>query len=113
MATPMNALPKIVFSRTLAEVQWNNARVSREEVAPAVTQLKRAQGGEMIAFGGARFGQTLIREGLVDEFRLTVHPVALGAALSLWDELPNPVRLKTLETRTYTDGSTTHVFAPA
>lgn len=113
MATPMNELPKIVFSRTLAEARWNNAQISREEVGPAVTQLKRAQGGEMIAFGGARFGQTLIREGVVDEFRLTVHPVALGAGLSLWHGLPQPVRLKTLETRTYADGSSTYVFAPA
>ena len=64
-------------------------------------------------FGGGHIGHSLIRERLVDEFRLTVHPVALGEGISLMHGLPEPQRFELISSTTYTDGSVAQVLQPA
>ena len=88
MAVLMNTLPKVVFSQSLSEVTWSNARLSRAPLEDVVPALKREPGKDLIVFGGARIAHSLIRHRLIDEYRLTVHPVALGAGLSLMHGLP-------------------------
>jgi dihydrofolate reductase len=113
MARLMNTLPKVVFSRTLSEVDWSNARLSRRPVAEEIPELKAEGGKDIVFFGGARLGQSLIRERLVDELRLTVHPVALGAGLPLLAGLPEPRRFELVSATTYADGSIAQVLRPA
>src|ERR1700749_435342 len=72
-ALPMNDLPKVVFSKTLTDASWNNSRVARGDLAEELSTLRRAPGGDIIAWGGASFVQSLSRAGLVDEYRLTVN----------------------------------------
>jgi dihydrofolate reductase len=92
MAVLMNSLPKVVFSQSLSEVTWNNARLSRASLEDEVPALKREPGKDLVVFGGARIAHSLIRHGLIDEYRLTVHPVALGEGLPLMHGLPEPKR---------------------
>jgi dihydrofolate reductase len=113
MARLMNTLPKVVFSQSLPAVEWNNARLSRRPLEEEIPELKREDGRDMIAFGGARIAHGLIRERLVDEYRLTVHPVALGAGLSLMHGLPEPQRLELVSSTAYADGCVTQVLRPA
>jgi dihydrofolate reductase len=113
MAVLMNTLPKIVFSRTLPGVEWNNARLSREAVEDEIPELKRQPGNDIIAFGGARFAHALAGHRLIDEYRLTIHPVALGDGLSLLHGLPEPQRLKLVSSTAYADGSVTQEYLPA
>jgi dihydrofolate reductase len=80
----MNALPKVVFSQSLSEVTWSNARLSRAPI-----------------------------EDEIDEYRLTVHPVALGDGLPLMHGLPEPLRLEMISSTAYADGCVTQVFTPA
>jgi dihydrofolate reductase len=94
MARFMNAMPKVVFSQSLEEV-------------------KRAAGKDLVIFGGARIAHSAIREGLVDEYRLTVHPVMLGDGLSFMRGQPEPVRLELVSSTAYTDGSVMQVLRPA
>ena len=94
MAVLMNTLPKVVFSQTLSGVAWSNARLSRAPIEEEIPALKREPGKDLIVFGGARIAQSLIRHRLIDEYRLTVHPVALGDGLSLMHGLPSPQRLE-------------------
>jgi dihydrofolate reductase len=113
MAVLINALPKVVFSRSLSEVSWSNARVSRAALADEIPALKREGGKDIVVFGGGRIGNSLMRERLIDEYRLTVHPVALGEGLPLMQGLPEPQRLELISSTAYADGSVMQVLQPA
>jgi dihydrofolate reductase len=112
MARLMNALPKVVFSQTLTEVTWSNARLSGRPLEEEIPELTAEPGGDIVVFGGARIAHSLMRAHLVDEYRLTVHPVALGAGLSLMHGLPEPQRLELISSAAYTDGCVVQVLRP-
>ena len=111
-AAPMNELPKVVFSKTLQEADWNNSRVARGAIADEISALRLESGGDIIAWGGASFVQALSRAGLVDEYRLVINPVALGGGLSLFKDLSAPIRLKLVEATTYANGAVLHIYRP-
>jgi dihydrofolate reductase len=113
MGVLMNTLPKVVFSRTLSEVTWNAARISRAPLEEEIPALRRAEDRDVVVFGGARIAHSLIRHRLIDEYRLTVHPVALGAGLPLMHGLPEPQRLEPISSKAYADGCVTQVLRPA
>jgi dihydrofolate reductase len=113
MARLMNSLPKVVFSQSLEAVAWNNARLTRRPLAEEIPELKRESGRDIVVFGGARIAHSLIRERLIDECRLTVHPVALGAGLSLMHGLPEPRRFELVSSTAYADGCVAQVLRPA
>lgn len=83
-ARKMNALPKIVLSRTLEHAEWNNTTILRDRVGETITELKRKPGKPMVAWAGAGLVATLAELDLVDEYRLIVHPVLLGQGTPLF-----------------------------
>jgi dihydrofolate reductase len=95
-------MPKIVYSRTLERADWN-ATVVREVVPAEVEALKDGDGGDL-ALGGADLAATFLRHDLVDEFRLYVHPVVLGAGTLLFPPSDTPRPLRLVETRTFGNG---------
>ncbi len=111
MARLINSLPKIVFSGTVPETEWVNSEHSARPLAEHIAELKREEGKDIVCFGGAKIAHSLAREHLIDEYRLTVHPVALGEGLPLWHGLPEPQRFTSVSTSTYADGSVTHRLA--
>jgi dihydrofolate reductase len=112
MAQLMNSLPKLVFSQSLPAVEWNNATISRRPLAKEIPERKAEGGKDIVVFGGARIANSLIRERLVDEYRLTVHPVALGDGLPLMHGIPEPQRLEMVSSTVYADGSVAQVLRP-
>jgi dihydrofolate reductase len=110
MAQLMNALPKVVFSQSLSEVTWNNARISRAPLEDEIAALKREPGKDIAVFGGARIAHSLIRDRLIDEYRLTIHPVALGRGLPLMHGLAEPQRFDPISSTAYADGCVAQVF---
>ena len=92
-------VPKIVFSKTLEKVE-GNARLVRGGVAEEVAELKE-QPGKDLAVGGAGLASTLIKQGLVDEYRLFVSPVVLGAGTPYFPALEDRINLELVETRTF------------
>lgn len=108
-AAPMNEIPKVVFSRTLEAPAWGPTRVARGDLAQELAQLKAEPGGEILAHGGARFAQSLTRLGLADQLRLIVHPVVLGAGLSLFGA---PMRLDVADAMTFDTGVVALTCAP-
>ena len=74
--------------------------------------LKDEPGGEIMAHGGAAFVQALSRLGLIDEYRLVILPVALGAGLPLFKDLARPLRVDLAEAATFPDGTAIHVYRP-
>jgi dihydrofolate reductase len=93
------ALPKVVFSKTLDRVE-GNARLVRDGVVEEVARLK-AERGRDLAVGGAGLAGSLIEAGLVDEFRLFVSPVVLGAGTPFLPVLDERIDLELVETRTF------------
>ena len=92
-------MPKIVFSKTLETVE-GNARLLREGVAEEVARLKE-QPGRDLAVGGAGLASTLLKLGLVDEYRLFVSPVVLGSGTPYFPALEERMNLELVETQTF------------
>jgi dihydrofolate reductase len=95
-------IPTIVFSSTLERVE-GNARLERGDPVAVVTRLKE-QPGPDLRVGGVKLASTLIRAGLVDEYRIFIQPILLGAGRSIYPALNEAVRLKLVETHTFQSG---------
>ena len=79
-ADQMNSLPKVVFSKTLRTAEWNNSTIDRSDPPAGVARLKAEPGGDILIYGSLTVVGSLMNAGLVDRFRLWVHPVILGDA---------------------------------
>jgi len=111
-ADVMNEIPKVVFSRTLTRADWPESRIAGGELAGDIDRLKREPGGVIVTHGGATFIDALIRESLIDEYRLVIHPVAIGHGTSLFRGLREPLRLDLIEARTFPSGTVIHTYRP-
>jgi RibD C-terminal domain len=82
------------------------------DLADEIATLRRQPGGEIIAWGGANFAQSLSRAGLVDEYVLVIQPVAFGSGLPLFADLPDALRLELIEAKTF-DSTVLHIYEPS
>jgi dihydrofolate reductase len=142
-APAMNDIPKIVFARsgmdsakldrvtraladakagreqhgstpTAAVLQsWAEPTVLRGDLAEEILRLKEQPGNFILAHGGARFAQSLVASGLVDEYRLAIHPVVLGRGQSLFSGLRSPADLRLVSATTFDSGAMATVYRPA
>jgi dihydrofolate reductase len=140
-AAPMNQIPKVVFSRggpqqaagqsttqalldarahTLeparsepATESWRLARVATGDLAEEIARLKQEPGKDILAHGGASFAQSLVAHDLIDEYRLVVHPVALGRGLALFSQLGAPLNLQLVDVTPFKGGTVAHVYVRA
>src|ERR1700750_982128 len=108
----MTNVPKVVFSATLPAAGWAGTRIARGDLTTEIAALKDEPGGEIMAHGGAAFVQALSRHRLIDEYRLVILPVALGAGLPLFKDLPRPLRLGLAGARSFSDGTIINVYQP-
>ena len=83
LAHRLNALPKYVFSSTLTHIHWNTTIVA-EPALPAIARLKKQLSGDLVIFGSGVLARSLIDADLIDEYRLTVLPLVLGAGARLF-----------------------------
>jgi dihydrofolate reductase len=104
LADKMNGLPKYVVSSTLEEPDWNNSTVLKGDVVTEVSKLKQELNGEIVALGSPQLARTLIEHDLVDELRLTIYPVVLGAGARLFGETSDKKPMRLLDTQTVGDG---------
>jgi len=93
--------PKVVFSRTLDQVEWNS-RLVKENVGDEIARLKSEPGGELTV-GGAKFASSVIELGLIDEYQLFVHPAVIGSGTPLFPP-SSTIDLRLLETQTFGSG---------
>jgi dihydrofolate reductase len=111
-ADRMNELPKIVFSRTLEKVDWNNSRLVEGDVAGEIGRLKQPPGNDLALFGSADLASTLIRLGLIDEYRILVTPVVLGGGTSMFKDIKDRIGLKLLKAATWSSGMVALSYQP-
>jgi dihydrofolate reductase len=108
-AKPMNEIPKVVFSDSLASADWGETTIVAGDLAAGVTRLKQERPeGYLLAHGGVRFARSLVETGLIDEYRLVVHPVVLGAGERLF---MSPLTIEPMSTTVFSAGAVAHVFA--
>jgi dihydrofolate reductase len=103
-ADRLNSLPKYVVSSTLVDPAWTNATVLRGDVVSEVSKLKRELDGEIVVYASRPLVQTLMEHDLVDELRLMVYPVVLGAGERLFGDTTDKKPLRLLDARTVGEG---------
>ena len=104
VARQMNALPKLVFSRTLAQASWQNTTLVSGDAADEMRKLKAGSGPDMVILGSGRIVAALAREGLIDEYQLVVNPVVLGRGRTLFEGVERPLSLALAESRAFRNG---------
>ena len=109
----MNAMPKVVVSTTLTEPTWNNTTIISGNVADEVARLKAQYDGDILVQGSATLAQTLAEHGLVDEYRLMVHPVVLGTGKRLFSGSAAGTDLQLAESRNVGPDVLLLVYRPA
>jgi dihydrofolate reductase len=109
----MNETPKLVFSRTLKSVDWRNARLATGAIADEVARLKRIPGDGLLAVGGNELATAFLEQGLIDELRIILTPIVLGAGKALFEGVKQHRPLTLLSTRTFKSGSVVLVYEPA
>jgi dihydrofolate reductase len=112
VAARMNGGRKIVFSRTLNEAKWSNTTLVKGDLPTSVRALKKADGPDFVVMGSASIVAQLAGEGLIDEFQLVIHPVALGKGKSMFADAGKRIALKTLRTRAFENGCVLACYAP-
>jgi dihydrofolate reductase len=110
-AVLMQNIPKIVFSHTLTNVDWENARLAKGGIKEEVLELKQ-QAGKDILVGSPSLIVALMKLNLIDEYQLCVHPVVLGSGLPLFKTINKKVILKLLKTKTFDSGSIVLYYEP-
>jgi dihydrofolate reductase len=105
-----NATPKVVFSTTLERVE-HNSRLVRGDVTEVLKELRTEFDGDLDVGGPTLAGQ-FIERGLVDEYRLVIHPVILGGGLPFWPVLAEPIRLRLVETHRFGNGAELRTYVP-
>jgi dihydrofolate reductase len=103
-ARMMNELPKIVFSRTLKRVEWNNSRLATDDIAGEIARLKQQPGKDIAMFGSADLATTFMRLGLIDEFRIFVNPIVLGGGSPLFKASTHRTALRLVKTERLRSG---------
>jgi dihydrofolate reductase len=92
---------------------WAEPTVARGDLAEEVLRLKEQPGNFILAHGGALFAQSLVGSGLIDEYRLVIHPVVLGQGRSLFSGLRSPVDLRLMSATPFSTGVVAAVYQPA
>jgi len=103
LADRLNEMPKYIVSSTLKDPEWNNSTVLAGDVMQEVAKLKQELDGEVVVAGSIRLVRTLMDHDLVDELRLMIYPVVLGAGERLFVEASDQKPVRLVETRTVDD----------
>jgi dihydrofolate reductase len=112
----MNAMPKYVVSRTLTDgdADWNNSTVIGQDLAGAVSELKEQLAGDILVTGSAQLVQGLAEQQLVDEYRLMLFPIVLGAGKRLFGDGAPRTMLRLLDSKSVgPDGVLVLTYQPA
>ena len=110
-AIAIDKIPKIVFSHTLNDVEWDSARLSNQAIEEEVIELKQ-QSGKDILVGSRSLIIQLMKLNLIDEYQLCVHPVVAGSGLSLFENINDRTVLKLIKTKTFSGGAVTLYYEP-
>ncbi|WP_428660266.1 dihydrofolate reductase family protein [Runella sp.] len=105
-AMVMDKTPKIVFSHTLKNTEWDSAKLADQPVEETVKELKQQSGGDILV-GSRSLIIQLLKLNLIDEFQLCIHPVVAGGGLPLFENINDKAIFKLIKTKTFSGGAVT------
>lgn len=110
----MDKIPKIVFSHSLKNVEWESAKLATRSLEEEVLELKQSlnQGSKDILVGSRSLIIQLMKLNLIDEYQLCVHPVVAGGGLSLFENMQDRKALQLIKTKTFGSGAVTLYYEP-
>lgn len=103
--------PKMVFSKTLKDNPWENTTLA-EDMVGEIKKLKEQDGGDIVAYGGARFAASLIKYNLIDEYHLFVNPVVIGKGMSIFNLVEDKLNLNLVSSQAFECGITVLCYTP-
>jgi dihydrofolate reductase len=103
-ADMMNNYTKVVFSKTIQQTHWKNSRVATGHLKSEIEKMKSENGKDMILYGSGKLVAALLKENLIDEYRLWIHPVLLGRGKTFFNEVGNTHELLLIDKRTFPSG---------
>lgn len=112
VAERMNALPKIVFSRTMESASWQNTRVVKGDIAAEVRKMKSEPGPGMAILGSGSILSQLALAAVIDEYQIVLNPLLLGKGKTLYEDMPGKLPLKLTSTRTFPNGYLFLTYTP-
>lgn len=112
-ARKLNAMRKIVFSRTLENAEWHNSTLVKELSAEEIEHLKQQPGKDILIYGSASLVQALTNLGLIDEYQLLVYPIVLGGGKPLFNNITARVNLNLVKTEVSGSGVVRLYYQPA
>jgi dihydrofolate reductase len=110
-AVAIDKIPKIVFSHTLKNTEWDSAKLANQPIEEIIKELKQ-QSGRDIFVGSRSLIIQLMELNLIDEYQLCVHPVIAGGGLPLFENINNRTILKLIKTKTFSGGAATLYYQP-
>ncbi len=113
ISSMMNSKAKVVFSRTLGKADWNNTRLVKSGLEEEIRRMKALPGKELTILGSGSIVSQLAPLGLIDEFRILVNPVVLGAGTQLFNGIKEKLSLTLLGTKSFKSGNVLLRYAPA
>jgi dihydrofolate reductase len=111
-ALAIDKIPKIVFSHTLKNVDWETAKLAGQDIQKEVLQLKQAPGKDILACSPGLI-VTLAKLNLIDEYQICVHPVIAGSGLPLFKNIEEKISLQLIKTKTFDSGAIILYYEPA
>ena len=111
-APPMNEIPKVVFSKSLQSLDWQNTTIASGDTAEEIEKLKASTDKQVLVHGGVAFVHSLIKLGLPDEYHIITHPAAVGSGLPFFPQLDEPLLMDLVETQAFKGGAVLHVYRP-
>jgi dihydrofolate reductase len=113
LADAINNTPKLVASTTLETVDWQNSSLIKGDVADELRRLKHEPGKDISITGSATLVRSLLRDGILDELRLLVHPIVVGSGKRLFQDVGDRVPLRLAAAKTLTTGVLYLTYVPA
>ena len=114
VAGAMNGRQKYVVSTTLEEpLEWSNSTLIKENVAEEIAKLKKGPGKDIVISGSATLVRSLLKDGLLDELKLMVHPILVGGGKRLFDEEAETKPLELVDSKTFSTGVLYLTYQPA
>jgi dihydrofolate reductase len=111
-ADKFNNTNKVVFTKTLEKSEWDDTVLAKGDLVDEITKLKKQDGKDIIAYGGATFVSALIKHGLIDEFHLFINPTAIGKGLSIFNELDGKQNLTLVKSTSFDCGMVVLHYKP-
>jgi dihydrofolate reductase len=112
-AEKINAIHKYVISSTLETADWNDSTILKGDVVAEVTKLKEQDGKDLVIYGHGPLGETLLENGLLDEIRLSVHPILVGTGTLFFRQTGTKTPLRLIDSRPLASGVVVLTYATA